>query len=232
MNLQSIPAEFQQHWLEELGRQNCFWLHDQNPLRPHALLTSGQHSDGFVNWSDIVFNNPITAGQACHNLIAVFRHHTSMIERPQIVVGPAFGAMSLALEVAKNFGDKTGWAFTIPSGEGSEKILTLEKRFRVEGKTFISVEDVITTAGTVSKNIQVILDKGGLPMPFVLALTNRSGLQTITVKDQEFRIIALIDQPMNNWAETECPLCALGSQAIRPKEANNWVLLNSDYPIA
>ena len=43
-------------------------------------------------------------------------------------------------------------------------------------------------------------------------------------------IIALIDQPMNNWEPNECPLCQGGSEAIRPKGKENWDRLNAIYP--
>ncbi|MCX7804993.1 MAG: hypothetical protein N3A38_07350, partial [Planctomycetota bacterium] len=36
-------------WLKEFKRHGAIWLHCGDPKAPHAMLTSGLHSDGFVN---------------------------------------------------------------------------------------------------------------------------------------------------------------------------------------
>src|SRR5437016_1869736 len=38
-------------WNTIFQAQGAMWIHDGKPSRPHALLTSGLHSDGFVNCS-------------------------------------------------------------------------------------------------------------------------------------------------------------------------------------
>lgn len=36
-------------WIDRFKERDALWLHDGNVRRPHALLTSGKHSDGFFN---------------------------------------------------------------------------------------------------------------------------------------------------------------------------------------
>jgi len=38
----------------KLTKLGALWIHDGNPQRPHALLTSGNHSNGFFNASFIM----------------------------------------------------------------------------------------------------------------------------------------------------------------------------------
>ncbi len=49
MNTKILSATLQEHWMRVCQENHVLWLHDGNPKRPHALLTSGKHSTGFFN---------------------------------------------------------------------------------------------------------------------------------------------------------------------------------------
>ena len=88
-------------------------------------------------------------------------------------------------------------------------------------RSVLLCEDVLTTGGSVDLTSTAITNAGGIVLPFILVLVNRSGLTEVSGK----KIIALIDRPMPMWAPGNCPLCNMGSEALRPKD--NWAKLNA-----
>ena len=54
-------------WMSMYEKGGALWVHDGNPLRPHALLSSGKHSDGFFN-SELVMEDPSSFDEACEDL--------------------------------------------------------------------------------------------------------------------------------------------------------------------
>lgn len=91
------------------------------------------------------------------------------------------------------------------------------------GQTVLLCEDVLTTGGSVDLTATAVTNAGGIVLPFLLVLVNRSGLTEAGGK----KIVALIDRPMPMWTPEECPLCKEGSEAIRPKD--NWAALNAAH---
>ena len=203
-------------WMERFCDSGALCIHDGNPRRPHALLTSGKHSNGFFNASKII-ENPRLLEQACTALIN--RHWK--IEIPDRIIGSAFGAITIAHEFGRNAGTKCG--FTEPVIEEGEKNMPL-KRFNVKkGDKVLVVEDVMTTGGTTNKTIATLEDLGAKVSPVIFVLVNRSGMTHLGNRE----ILALIDNEMPSWNPRECPLCKKGSEAIRPK--GNWKKLTADY---
>jgi orotate phosphoribosyltransferase len=85
-------------------------------------------------------------------------------------------------------------------------------------------EDVLTTGGSVELAEDAVLENGGIVLPYILVLVNRSGLTEVNGK----KIIALINRDFPKWTPEECPLCKEGSEAIPPK-GDNWELLKLTY---
>lgn len=213
----------QESWIEKFTDIGAFWLHDGNSKRPHALLTSGNHSNGFFNGS-LVIRSPMTLCMVCAGLLSQL---DEMFKRRRIgmVVGSAYGAITMAFEVARHIGVCDA-GFTEPVEVDGEKEMIL-KRFPInkEVPTVLMVEDVMTTGGTTRKSIKAVESAGGEVIDFILVLVNRSGMQQLDGR----RIVALIDREMPIWTPDECPLCKDGSEAIRPKGTENWSRLTGQY---
>ena len=82
---------------------------------------------------------------------------------------------------------------------------------------------MLTTGGSVDRAATAVTNAGGIVLPFLLVLVNRSSLTEASGK----KIVALIDRSMPMWTPDECPLCKDGSEAVRPKD--NWARLNATY---
>lgn len=212
-----IPTE---EILRLLGIANAHWYFDYagDPTRPHALLTSGKHSDGYINCSEF-FEYP-----RMEDLMA------AQLAKQLLDAGIAFGGVDWVLSspmAAITFGTKVAahlgarFAFT----EEKDKMKQL-MRFGIKpGETVLQVEELITEATTLRAQHEALrqaTDGGAKLIPFVGIFFNRSGEKAFG--SQQY--VAVVDQPMPRWTPDECPLCQKGSEAIPPKKPRtNWELL-------
>jgi len=224
----------QDGWIEEYKRKGALWIHDGNPQRPHALLTSGKHSNGFFN-SRLVIPDEVLLKDAASDLLELLSA-TGEAEGYDIdvVVGPQTGATKLAELISDQVKFYTGeeclWASPAKNESGEKKSMVFsEKEVRnvLPGQLVLLCEDVLTTGGSVDLTANAVIKAGGITLPFLLVLVNRSGLTEVSGK----KIIALIDRPMPMWAPEDCPLCKEGTkEVLRPKEPKeNWERLNAPY---
>ena len=149
----------------------------------------------------------------------------------RIIVGPQTGATKLA-ELLSHvhypyYPSHSEMCISVSPakvGEGQDKkmVFAEDEHFVLFDKSVLLCEDVITTGGSIRLTAVAVTEAGGIILPFVLALVNRSGLKEIDGR----KILALINRPMPTWEPVECPLCKEGSEAFRPKD--NWALLNEE----
>jgi orotate phosphoribosyltransferase len=180
----------------------------------------------------LVTEDPTLLNEACYALAIALRQRADL-RRISRVIGPAMGAIAIAHSVAASINilsDRAGGKKCL-SGY-TEKIVVNDveqqafKRTTLENNEIVlTVEDVITTGGSVEKTDAAVFISGGELFPFILTLVNRSGLAEVSGRE----IVALINQPMPMWQPDDCPLCKRGSIAIRPKGAANWTALNAAY---
>lgn len=200
----------QNSWIETFKQVGALWIHDGNHLRPHALLTSGLHSSGFFNAS-LVIRDPKLLRKVCWEMCQHIRYVDG--HSPDMVVGSAMGAITIAYEIAQLMELEAGFT------EGGEL-----KRFSIkEGSHVLVVEDVMTTGLTTQKTIAGIEKAGGIVLPTILVVVNRGGLDNL----DHHKIVALINHHLPSWTMEDCPLCQAGSLALRPK--GNWDKLNAEY---
>lgn len=218
----------QDDWIRAYQEKGALWIHDDNPKRPHALLTSGLHSNGFFN-SKLVIPDEALLRDAARGLIASFALHGIRLGGIDGIVGPQTGATKLAEFISDEIEDITQdvcfSASPAKAGEGDAKSMIFSDGDLaiVRGATVLLCEDVLTTGGSVELTAKAVADAGGIVLPFICVLVNRSGLTEVDGK----KIVALIDKPMPMWTPEECPLCKEGSEAVRPKD--NWARLNATY---
>ena len=220
-------------WIKEYKKKGALWIHDGNPKRPHAILTSEKHSGGFFN-SELVMEDSYLLEVAAIELVDELRDQGLKLDSVSRVVGPAMGAITLAHDIARIIGHKRDAglhdkpclrAYTEKEMDDDSKIMVFRKTKIRSGECILAVEDVLTTGGSVDRTAMAVVNAGGFVLPFVVVLVNRSGLTEVSGK----KIVALIDQPMPTWIGEECPLCKEGSEAIRPKGVVNWERLNASY---
>jgi len=197
-------------WKKTFQEQGAIWIHDGKPSRPHAVLTSGLHSDGFVNCTFITQQPALLQKILSDKEGLAAKLPTEKIDW---VIGSALGAVTFAYAVALQLNARAG--FTEKDGEAMKL-----SRFEVSpGQKVLVVEDTISTGGSTLKTIDG-LHKAGVAdaqiLPFILCLVNRSGSNKLGSRE----LRALITTDIHTWQPEACPLCKTGSQAVRPK--SHW----------
>src|SRR6185369_12744414 len=174
----------EEEWLRICQERGALWSHDGHPSRPHALLRSGLHPDGFMDCKKILGDGTLRI-QVATDLIELAAANGINLRDIDVVVGPATGATLLAESMAAHIAHRRGgfcrWASPEKEElEGGELIMVLKDSQHTvsEGDTALVVEDVCTTVGSVNRTITAIEKKGGTVLPVILVILNRSGLKS------------------------------------------------------
>ncbi|HWP79222.1 MAG TPA: orotate phosphoribosyltransferase [Candidatus Acidoferrum sp.] len=169
-------------------------------LEGHFLLTSGRHSDKYVQCAkvflDAKYSEPI-----CKEIADHFRG-----DNVDIVIGPAMGAIQLAYEVGRQLGCRN--FFT----EREDGKMTLRRGFAVEpGERVLVVEDVVTTGGSAKEVIEIARAAGGVVVGVGSVIDRTGGAMDFGVP---FR--PALSMEVVSWAADECPLCKQGLPYVKP----------------
>jgi orotate phosphoribosyltransferase len=170
----------------------------------HFLLSSGKHSDKYLEKFDLL-RNPRETQIACSGFAERFRD-----ARIDVVVGPTTGGVILAFETARQLG--TAAAYAERASEGS-----LGREIR-RGTTFapgtrvLVVDDVMTTGGAIRETLAALA-----PHPVEVVgigvLVDRTGG---TTELDCVPLYALVKMDVKAWDAAECPLCQAGIPLVKP----------------
>ena len=208
-------------------------MHDGNAKCPHVILASGKHSNGFFN-SEIILEHPILVDEISSDIVDLLEQSGLKLANVDRVIGPAFGAITLAHDIARHISRRTGKdckrAYPIKIDDRTkEKSMHFEKTKVKPGELILGCEDVSTTTDSIKMAMDAARKEGGLGVAFIGMIVNRSG----NVKVDGAKIISLITRHLPTWdvkKGEECPLCRAGSEAIaEAKKPANWARLNAEY---
>jgi len=197
---------------------DSLWLHSGNPADPHAELTPGKCSNGFV---DVLRTLCYT------NLCELFAYQINLRLRRDIhsprrwVVGSDHAGAAFSHSVAIWLNAKHDF-----TEKGPNKA-QLWQRFTIEpDEVVIQVEELITTTSTL-RAVREGIRKGNSKQPvnfapFAATLVHRSNEYEI----EGSPIIHLVHYDIDVWDGPEtCPLCKQGSKRLRPKHSAEWAEL-------
>ncbi|HZJ78146.1 MAG TPA: orotate phosphoribosyltransferase [Clostridia bacterium] len=164
-------------------------------LEGHFLLTSGRHSNKYLQCAKI-FRNTKYSEVLCSELALIFKDNGI-----QLVIGPAMGAVQMAYEVSRHL--KTENFFTERDPDGK---MALRRGFAIEpGARVLVVEDVVTTGGSVKEVIELINSLGGV-VAGVGSIVDRTGGNI----DFGVPFKAVYSAQVTSWEPEECPICKEG----------------------
>ncbi len=210
---------------------NSYWEYDyetaeQGRVGKHAELKSLRHSDGFF------VSKILLEPQNIRIIIAnqlVLRFNQLEIPKPDWVAGIPKGATKLGQDVADLMGVKNA---EMKKQDG--RIVMVSSI--APDETLLLVEDFCTRGtGFTEAILDIVLKQPKVKiLPYELVIVNRGGLNKIQVKEVgTFKIVAIATHRVNDWDPSECPLCEMGSVAIKPKATEeNWRdITTSQLPI-
>jgi orotate phosphoribosyltransferase len=166
----------------------------------HFVLTSGRHSDTYVQCARILEDPALTTRLA-----------EAAVERlPEglgidLVAAPAVGGLIIGFAVAQALGVK--FIFS----EREQGSMVFRRAFAVpEGARVLVVEDVVTTGGSVAEVIDLVRQAGG-EVVGVVSLIDRGG-----EKKFDAPFWPLLRLEVESWPADTCSLCADGVPKYSP----------------
>jgi orotate phosphoribosyltransferase len=161
-------------------------------LDGHFLLSSGRHSDRFVQ-KFRVLEDPALLEPIARAIAASFSG-----ENASVVVSAAVGGILLGYEVARTLGTH---AIFVEKEAGKP---VLRRGFKLgPADRALVVEDVITTGLSVHEVLEVVRASGAHAIG-VGAMVRRGPA------DFGVPLHALVDLPLRSYSPEECPQCAAG----------------------
>jgi orotate phosphoribosyltransferase len=172
-------------------------------LKGHFILSSGRHSDTFLQKA-LVFQYPKRTAKLCKALAALIK--TKVKKRVDAIVSPAVGGIIPGYETARHLGLPAMFV------ERQDGAFQLRRNFHLdETMNVVIVEDVVST-GLSSRECIEAVKKTGAKVLALAALIDRSG------GDAKFDVpfIPLARIKVASWEADKLPKHLAGTPAVKP----------------
>ena len=170
-------------------------------LRGHFRLSSGRHSDVFVQ-KFRVFEDPRLTQRFGESIAEMFRGEFDL------VASPAVGAIVLGFATALAADARVIFAERVAGDLVFRRGFVIAPRERT-----LVVEDVITTGGSAREVVELVRASGG-DVAGVGAMLDRG--DTAAVQGLGAPVRSLLTLDTQSWAAEECPLCADSRPLVEP----------------
>lgn len=171
-------------------------------LEGHFILSSGKHSDKYVQCAKLI-QNPKYCEEVAKIIVEKLKQAGIKVD---LCVGPAMGGIIIAYEVARALGVDA--IFT----ERENNEMTLRRGFEIkEGQKVIIVEDVITTGKSSFETVDVIKAHGG-DVVALTSIVNRSHVDEIN----GLPLISAVKIEVNAWDPDDLPEHLKDIPAVKP----------------
>jgi orotate phosphoribosyltransferase len=176
-------------------------LKDSNAIRTgHFVLTSGRHSDTYVQCARVLEDPALTTRLA---QTAVRRLPAGL--EVDLVAAPAVGGIIFGFAVAQALGVK--FIFS----EREQGAMVFRRAFDVpESAKVLVVEDVVTTGGSV-KEVVDLVEAAGARVVGVVSMIDRGGEKAFTTP-----FWPLLQLEVESWTPDSCSLCCDGVPVYSP----------------
>ncbi len=184
------------------------FLDAQALLKGHFILSSGLHSDTYLQCARVLMN-PARAGRLCAELAK--RVHETIGTDIDIVVAPAMGGVVVGYEMARQL-DINGIFCERENGA-----FTLRRGFHLEqGQRVLLVEDVVTTGKSSLETVTCIESYGAKVVGEASLIDRSSGTHNLP-----FPLISLLTLDVPTFEADNIPAYLTDIPAIKP--GSRWL---------
>ncbi len=170
-------------------------------LEGHFQLSSGLHSNRYVQCARF-FQYPEYACLAANQLASLYEK-----ESVDVVIGGAFGGITIAYELAHSFGVRGIFA------ERLDGKFTLRRGFELKpGERVMIAEDVITTGKSILEVMELVKEHGG-ELVGIASLIDRNMDVSESI---DARIEWLVSVEAKTYEAKNCPMCRDGVSVEKP----------------
>jgi len=209
-----------------LEEADSLWLYEADPTKslPHALLTSGKHSNGFVNVGAVLRSYPGVRRSFAQSIISKLYDVGVGDRKFTRVVGADTSSTDLAADIAEITSTSHIRMLKREDGEGKRQVWHPDNMALTGKDIVLHIEELITTS------LSALLVREGIRcqcrgihfVPFLPVVVGRWDSRNPVHKVEESTVLPLLRLNIRNYDADRCPYCAVGSEAIKPKEGDNW----------
>lgn len=212
--------------VEELfEKYDAAWMHDGDPTKPHAELTSGLCSNGYFDCPRVLCHPDVAQELAWRFVDLLEYKEDEGVEFGKVdwVIGSAYAAITFSYEFAHILGAIHGFTEKDPADPTGKKMLW--RRMQIPaGARVLQIEELVTTSHTF-REVRRAIEEGNIEpvefLPVVGALAHRP--PKLPADYGDVKVVALLEKEVWAMKPEDCPLCKTGSRRLRPK--SNWAEL-------
>ncbi|MBN2411854.1 orotate phosphoribosyltransferase [candidate division KSB1 bacterium] len=169
-------------------------------LEGHFLLTSGLHSPNYFQCAKVL-QYPDYAEKFCREIAQHFKD-----QQVDCVISPAIGGIVVGQETGRLLKKKTIFA------ERQDGEMTLRRGFEIKkGERVLTVEDVVTTGGSIKEVINLVRQWGGIVVGAAFIVDRSAGKVTFDVPT-----FSVLPMEVITYTKDLCPLCKTNIPLVKP----------------
>jgi len=224
LNPDLVSEEMTHQQVEHIFSQlQAFWKNDGDFSKPHVKLTSGRHSNGYINCRAVLQYKNLREIMARQMIIKLYNEMPRVFENwnpDNWIIGSATSATNLAGSIAEIFGCRHGIL-----KKGSNKEQSWQDQIIKPGEKILLIEELMTTAFT-AKQVQKGIIKGNSDSVDIIEIIPVLIYRSKKCFVNGLPILPVFCFDIQNYEEDKCPFCRKGSPVLEnPKE--NWDILTA-----
>ena len=224
LNPGNVPHKMIRQQVEHIfSLLQAYWKHDGDFSKPHVKLTSGNHSNGYIN-CPAVLNHENLRLILANQILFDLRIRKIVIPETWASENWVIGSDTSATALAKSIADLLGCRHGIlEKGPKPKKLQIWKNQVIQPGEKVLHIEELMTTAFTAKRVREGIKDGNPHPVEFVEVIPVLMHRSKEYFVDGE-AVLDIFHFNIENWTPNECPYCANNSPVLEnPKE--NWAKL-------
>lgn len=176
-------------------------------LKGHFLLTSGKHSDQYVEKIKLV-QNPKYVKEIMAQLVPKLEDFDF-----DVVVSPAMGAVVLGYEIARQMNKK----FVFTQRKNGKMFIRSGFELNKKSKAMI-VEDIVTTGGSVREVVECVENAGARVRGIAFIVDRSAGRIAF-----QYPTIKLLQMNIKTYEPEACPLCKNNIKLSKPGASGQFI---------